>query len=204
MILICNYEQTQNYAALLSTKVWKKCYLPLDFFDQNSYYLIRGLILFTDCPLYLRNEGRVILHSFSSFETIQALPDIVTILELSQAIGLSHARTYQLLDERKIPYIRIQKRIIIFKEHLLEGLSQQPFYTDASKLNALANLPEVFPPNRLVEAFRISHGLAYIIAHSPGFPAVMERDRIIVDKHGLIRWIKKNEKYIWILKKLKT
>ena len=85
------------------------------------------------------------MYSFSSFETIQALPDIVTILELSQAIGLSHARTYQLLDERKIPYIRIQKRIIIFKEHLLEGLSQQPLYTDASKLNALANLPEVFP-----------------------------------------------------------
>ena len=75
-------------------------------------------------------------------------------------------------------------------------MSQQSLYTDASKLNALANLPEVFHPNRLVEALRISHGLAYIIAHSPGFPAVMERDRIIVDKHGLIRWIKKNEKYI--------
>jgi len=135
---------------------------------------------------------------FDDFTKLSNITKCCTLNDpgLSQAIGLSHARTYQLLDERKIPYIRIQKRIIIFKEHLLEGLSQQSLYTDASKLNALVNLPEVFPPNRLVEAFRISHGLAYIIAHSPGFPAVMERDRIIVDKHGLIRWIKKNEKYI--------
>ena len=120
----------------------------------------------------------------------------LTILELSQAIGLSQTRTYQLLDEKQIPYIRIQKRIIIFKEHLLQGLSDQKTYTDTAKLRALDSLPDVFPPNRLVEAFRISHGLAYTIAHLPGFPAVMERDRIIVDKHGLIRWIRRNEQYI--------
>ena len=136
------------------------------------------------------------MYSYLDFETIHALPDVVRIPELSTAIGLSQARTYQLLDEKQIPYIRIQKRIIIFKEHLLQGLSGQETYTDTAKLRALASLPDVFPPNRLVEAFRISHGLAYTIAHLPGFPAVMERDRIIVDKHGLIRWIRRNEQYI--------
>ena len=136
------------------------------------------------------------MYSYLDFETIHALPDVVRIPELSTAIGLSQARIYQLLDEKQIPYIRIQKRIIIFKEHLLQGLSDQETYTDTAKLRALASLPDVFPPNRLVEAFRISHGLAYTIAHLPGFPAVMERDRIIVDKHGLIRWIRRNEQYI--------
>ena len=115
------------------------------------------------------------MYNFLDFETIHALPDVVRIPELSSAIGLSTARTYRLLDEKRIPYIRID---------------------DASKLNALADLPDVFPPHRLVEAFRISHGLAYTWAHLPGFPAVMERDRIIVDKQGLIRWIKRNENYI--------
>ena len=136
------------------------------------------------------------MYSFLNFETVQKLPDIVTILELSQAMGLSRSRTYQLLDERRIPYIRIQKRIIIFKEHLLQGLSQQTIFTDAAKLRAISNLPDVFPPNRLVKAFRISHGLPYTLSHYPGFPAAIERDRIIVDKNGSIRWIKKNEKYI--------
>lgn len=136
------------------------------------------------------------MYSFSNFETVQDLPDIVTIPELSNAIGLSRSRTYQFMDERKIPYIKIQKRIIIFKEHLLEGLSEKNLFTDAAKLSTLADLPEVFPPKYLMSAFRISHGLAYTIAHLPGFPAVMERDRIMVDKQGLIRWIRKNEKYI--------
>ena len=136
------------------------------------------------------------MYNFLDFETIHALPDVVRIPELSSAIGLSTARTYQLLDEKRIPYIRIDKRIILFKEHLLQRLSKTSVYTDASKLNALADLPDVFPPHRLVEAFRISHGLAYTWAHLPGFPAVMERDRIIVDKQGLIRWIKRNENYI--------
>ena len=136
------------------------------------------------------------MYSYLDFETIHALPDVVRIPELPTAIGLSQARTYQLLDEKRIPYIRIQKRIIIFKEHLLQGLSDQETYIDAANLRALDSLPDVFPPHRLVEAFRISHGLAYTIAHLPGFPAVMERDRIIVDKHGLIRWIRRNEQYI--------
>ena len=136
------------------------------------------------------------MYGFSNFKTVHNLPDIVTIQELSYAIGLSRSRTYQFMDDRKIPYIRIQKRIIIFKEHLLEGLSEQRIFTDASKLNALADLPEVFCPKYLAPAFRISRALAYNIVHLPGFPAVMERDRIIVDKQGLIRWIRKNEKYI--------
>ena len=106
------------------------------------------------------------MYSYLDFETIHALPDVVRIPELSTAIGLSQARTYKFLDEKQIPYIRIQKRIIIFKEHLLQGLSDQETYTDTAKLRALASLPDVFPPNRLVEAFRISHGLAYKIIQS--------------------------------------
>ena len=98
------------------------------------------------------------MYNFLDFETIHALPDVVRIPELSSAIGLSTARTYRLLDEKRIPYIRIDKRIILFKEHLPQGLSKTSVYTDASKLNALADLPDVFPPHRLVEAFRISHG----------------------------------------------
>lgn len=136
------------------------------------------------------------MYHFSDFATVKDLPDVVTIPELSQAIGLSPARTYQILDERRIPYIRIQKRIIIFKEHLLQGLSNKRIFTDVAKLNALELLPEVFSPKYLMPVFRISHGLAYTIVHLPGFPAVMERDRIVVSKQGLIRWIRSNEKYI--------
>ena len=136
------------------------------------------------------------MYNFSDFDTVKALPDVVNAIELSQAIGLSPARTYQLLDELKIPYLKISKRKIIFKEHLIQGLSDKRIFTDVAKLNAVVSLPEVFSPKLLQKALGISNGFAYNLVRTPGFPAVIDRDRIIVNKQGLVRWIKKNELYI--------
>ena len=136
------------------------------------------------------------MYNFSDFDTVKALPDVVNAIELSQAIGLSPARTYQLLDELKIPYLKISKRKIIFKEHLIQGLSDKRIFTDVAKLNAVVSLPEVFSPKLLQKALGISNGFAYNLVRTPGFPAVIDRDRIIVNKQGLIRWIKTNELYI--------
>ena len=36
----------------------------------------------------------------------------------------------------------------------------------------------------------------YSLVRTPGFPAVFERDRIIISKQGLIRWIRENEKHL--------
>ena len=113
--------------------------------------------------------------------------------ELSAAIGLSAARTYQILDELRIPYLRIYKRKIIFKEHLIQGLSGKRIFTDVAKLNVIVHLPEVFSPKCLQTALGISNGFAYNLVRTPGFPAVFDRNRIIVGKEGLIRWIEKNE-----------
>ena len=142
------------------------------------------------------NKRGVFLYNFSDFDTVKALPDVVNAIELSQAIGLSLARTYQLLDELKIPYLKISKRKIIFKEHLIQGLSDKRIFTDVAKLNAVVSLPEVFSPKLLQKALGISNGFAYNLVRTPGFPAVIDRDRIIVNKQGLIRWIKTNELYI--------
>ena len=135
------------------------------------------------------------MYHFSDFETVMALPDVVSATELAKAIGLSATRTYQLLDELRIPYLKVSKRKIIFKEHLLQGLSKKRIFTDVAKLNAIALLPEVFPPIRLQKALGISNGFAYTLVRSPGFPAVFDRKRIVVSKQGFIRWIRENELY---------
>jgi hypothetical protein len=92
--------------------------------------------------------------------------------------------------------LKISKRKIIFKEHLIQGLSNKRIFTDVAKLNAVVSLPEVFSPKLLQKALGISNGFAYNLVRTPGFPAVIDRDRIIVNKQGLIRWIKTNELYI--------
>lgn len=133
------------------------------------------------------------MYNFSDLATVKALPDVMAATELSAAIGLSIARTYQVLDELRIPYLKISKRKIIFKEHLLQGLSGKRIFTDVAKLNVIVHLPEVFSPRTLQSALGVSNGFAYNIVRTPGFPAIFERNRIIVSKEGLIRWIRENE-----------
>ena len=133
------------------------------------------------------------MYHFSDFATVQALPDVISVTELSTAIGLSIPQTHVLIDSEKIPHLRLAKRKIIFKEHLLQGLSGKRMFTDVARLNALADLPDVFPPNRLQAALGISHGFAYSLSKTPGFPAALARNRIVVSKQGLIEWIRKNE-----------
>jgi len=136
------------------------------------------------------------LYHFSDFASVQALPDVVTVQSLSKAIGLSPSRTYELLDEEEIPYLMLDKRKIIFKEHLLQGLSGKRIFTDVAKLEAIKPLPEVFYPKFLISALGISNGYAYSLVRTPGFPAVFQRNRIIINKQGFIRWIRENEKYL--------
>lgn len=133
------------------------------------------------------------MYNFSDLATVKALPDVMAATELSAAMGLSIARTYQVLDELRIPYLKISKRKIIFKEHLLQGLSGKRIFTDVAKLNVIVHLPEVFSPRTLQSALGVSNGFAYNIVRTPGFPAIFERNRIIVSKEGLIRWIRENE-----------
>lgn len=133
------------------------------------------------------------MYNFSDLTTVKALPDVMAATELSAAIGLSIARTYQILDELRIPYLKISKRKIIFKEHLLQGLSGKRIFTDVAKLNVIVHLPEVFSPRALQYALGVSNGFAYNLVRTPGFPAIFDRNRIIVSKEGLIRWIRENE-----------
>ena len=58
------------------------------------------------------------MYSFSDFSTVKDLPDVMTVSQLSAAIGLSLTQTYRYIEKVKIPYVQISKRKIIFKEHL--------------------------------------------------------------------------------------
>ena len=70
------------------------------------------------------------MYSFSDFSTLKDLPDVMTVSQLSAAIGLSLTQTYRYVEKVKIPYVQISKRKIIFKEHLLQAIKGAPRFTD--------------------------------------------------------------------------
>ena len=135
------------------------------------------------------------MYSFVDFDTVQNLPDVLADKELAAAIGLSISRTHELLDEMRIPYVRLGKRKVIFKEHLLEGLSGKNIFTDVAKLKVIVNLPKVFAPCHLKGVFGISTGYSYTVVRLPDFPATYTRNCFVVNKQGLIEWIRKKEIY---------
>ncbi len=134
------------------------------------------------------------MYSFADFETVKALPDVVTVKELAEAIGISETRTYEILEEQKIPYMKIGTRKIMFKEHLIQGLSRKRIFSDVAELSAIRTLPKVFSPRRLTKALGISNGNAYTLVRTPGFPAIFERNRIVISKAELIQWIREHER----------
>lgn len=134
------------------------------------------------------------MYTFADFETVKELPDVLNVKMLADAIGLSMSRTYEIIYEQKIPYLAIGKRKIIFKKHLLQRLSSSRILSNIAEVEPIKSLPKVFNPKRLTTALGISNGNAYVLVRTPGFPAVLERNRIIISKAGLIEWITKNEK----------
>lgn len=61
---------------------------------------------------------------------LEDLPDFFSAAQLSEVLGLSKATTYRRVEEGKIPCLRIGRRLIISRTHLLRWLDQE--LTEAS------------------------------------------------------------------------
>ena len=58
-------------------------------------------------------------------ERLDDLPDFFSAAQLSEVLGLSKATTYRRVGEGKIPCLRIGRRLIISRAHLLHWLDQE-------------------------------------------------------------------------------
>ncbi len=136
------------------------------------------------------------MYSFSDFSTVKELPDVMTVLQLATAIGLSDSCTYRYIKKKKIPYVQIERRKIIFKEHLLQAIKGSTRFTDVAELKAIKELPKVFGPCALKPALHISYDFAYKISRYPGFPSIEEGRRIIICKTDFVEWLREHLKNI--------
>ena len=134
------------------------------------------------------------MYKYTDFDTIKELPDTVKASELAEAMGISLARVYDYIEVKKMPYVLINRRKVLFKEHILQNLDGYTEYTEISKLKAINDLPKVFNPMKMREALRISAAFAYDLTRYPGFPAVCPRNRVVVNKQGFITWIEDHMK----------
>ena len=58
-------------------------------------------------------------------ERLDDLPDFFSAAQLSEVIGLSKATTYRRVEEGKIPCLRVGRRLISSRAHLLRWLDRE-------------------------------------------------------------------------------
>lgn len=61
----------------------------------------------------------------TSFTSFDELPVMLNANQLAQALNLSRAGAYQLMHSSSFPTVRIGKRMLVPKEHLLRWLDQK-------------------------------------------------------------------------------
>ena len=63
--------------------------------------------------------------NLQTVERLDDLPDFFSATQLSEILGLSKATTYRRVEEGKIPCLRIGRRLVISRTHLLRWLDQE-------------------------------------------------------------------------------
>ena len=63
--------------------------------------------------------------SKQTVKRLDDLPDFFSAVQLSEVLGLSRATTYRRVEEGSIPCLRIGRRLIISRAHLLHWLDQE-------------------------------------------------------------------------------
>lgn len=61
----------------------------------------------------------------TSFTSFNELPVMLNADQLAQALNISRAGAYQLMHSSSFPTVRIGKRMLVPKEHLLRWLDQK-------------------------------------------------------------------------------
>lgn len=61
----------------------------------------------------------------TSFTSFDELPVMLNADQLAQALNISRAGAYQLMHSSSFPTVRIGKRMLVPKEHLLRWLDQK-------------------------------------------------------------------------------
>ena len=57
------------------------------------------------------------------YRSLEELPDFCTVDDLSQVLGVSKSTTYRMIHIGSIPCLRIGKRVILSRDHLIHWVN---------------------------------------------------------------------------------
>lgn len=125
------------------------------------------------------------LNQINFIKLISILPETFDIKFLSKALGISRSKVYNLIIQHRVPYYKLTRKIIIFKENFIEWVREKSI-TPFMKLKLIKDLPNLFSPLLLKDIFKISKSKVYLVVKQYNLNIPIPGKKIIVSKEELV------------------
>lgn len=125
------------------------------------------------------------MNQINFIKLISILPETFDIKFLSKELGISRSKVYNLIIQYRVPYYKLTRKIIIFKENFMEWV-QKKSITPFMNLKVIKDLPNLFSPLLLKDIFKISKSKVYFVVKQYNLNIPIPGKKIIVSKEELV------------------
>lgn len=114
------------------------------------------------------------------------IPESFDTIYLSKLLCVSRSKIYSLMINNKLPYYKLNRKIIIFKQNFIEWIENRSI-TTFSELKIIKDIPDFFAPNVLQSTLNISKSKIYEIIKEHDLNEFIPGRKIVLLKENLIK-----------------
>ena len=118
--------------------------------------------------------------------SLDIIPEIFDTIYLSKILCISRSKAYSLMIKNDLPYYKLNRKIIIFKQNFIEWLEQESI-TPLTELKVIKSMPDFFTPLLLQNTLNISKSKIYEIIKNHSLHGFIPGKKIVIAKENFIK-----------------
>lgn len=126
----------------------------------------------------------------NDYRELNLLPEVFKINDLAKFLTVSKTTIYNLIITKKLPHLKIDRTIIIFKQQFIDWYNKRNI-TPLSEVQIIKNLPPIIKIYELNQILNISKSKLYSLIDSNLISHSNIGTRIIIFKNDFLSWISK-------------
>ena len=122
------------------------------------------------------------------YQEFNLLPEVFKISDLAEFLTISKTTVYNLIMTKKLPHLKIDRTIIIFKQQIVDWYGKRSI-TPLLETQVIKNLPHIIKISTLAKIINISKSKLYELIDSNLINHSKIGTRIIIFKNDFLNWI---------------
>ena len=124
----------------------------------------------------------------SDCHELNLLSEVFKINDLAKFLTISKTTIYNLIITKKLPHLKIDRTIIIFKQQFIDWQSKRSI-TPLPETQVIKNLPHIIKISTLAKIINISKSKLYDLVDSNLICHSKIGTRIIIIKNDFLNWL---------------